>query len=147
MSRATTRLSLAQRTSNFTITQACWELRTTAAVRARIMELSIVQATATACSYGFGRPAARGVTPTTPVAFQRDADGADGATTGSLAWGTSPTAPAAYVRRFNSGVNVGLGTIISWPNGLMIPVSASFVIFNITTAVAIDVNCFIDESN
>lgn len=61
--------SVAIRTTNLTITQASAEIRTTAAVKARLLEISVVQATGTAQSLGFGRPAAIGVTPGTISTF------------------------------------------------------------------------------
>lgn len=138
--------SLAQRSSNLTITQAQWALLCTAGVKCRILELSVVQATGTAQSLGFGRPAVAGVTPGTTSTFQRD-DSADPAcvTTASLTFGTSPTAPATYHRRWNSAATIGVGFVMTFPRGLIVPVSGSFVIFNITTAVACDICCAIDE--
>jgi hypothetical protein len=66
-------------------------------------------------------------------------------TTTNLTWGTSPTAPANYLRRWNSAATVGVGIVWTFPRGVIIPVSASFVTFNITAAVAMDVNIAIDE--
>lgn len=138
--------SIAVRTSNVTISNANQEIRTTAAVKARILEISVVQVTGTAQSQGFGRPAAQGVTPGTTSTFQRD-DSADPAcvTTTNLTWATSPTAPTNYHRRWNSAATIGVGIVLTFPRGLVIPVSASFVSFNITTAVAMDINIAIDE--
>lgn len=138
--------SIAVRTTNVTIANANQEIRTTAAVKARILEISVVQVTATAQSQGFGRPAVQGVTPGTISTFQRD-DTADPAcvTTTNLTWGTSPTAPTSYHRRWNSAATIGVGIVLTFPRGLVIPVSASFVTFNITAAVAMDVNIAIDE--
>ena len=62
---------LAARTSSGTSAAAAWEIRTSANVRARIMELGVFLAAATASTYGLGRPAAIGVTPTSPVDFFR----------------------------------------------------------------------------
>ena len=138
--------SVAVRTSNLTINQASLELRTTAAVKARVLETSIIQATGTAQSIGFGRPAAIGVTPGTTSTFQRD-DTADPAcvTTVAATWGTSPTAPTTYHRRWNSAATIGVGIVWTFPRGVIVPVSASVVVFNITAAVACDVNMAIDE--
>lgn len=138
--------SVAVRTSNLTINQASLELRTTAAVKCRVLEASIIQATGTAQSLGFGRPAAQGVTPGTISTFQRD-DSADPAcvTTVNATYGTSPTAPTTYLRRWNSAATIGVGIVWTFPRGVVVPVSASLVIFNITTAVACDVNLAIDE--
>lgn len=138
--------SIAVRTSNVTIANANCELRTTAGVKCRVLEYSLIQLTGTASSYGFGRPAAQGVTPGTTSTFQRD-DSADPAcvTTVSLTWGTSPTAPTSYHRRTNTAATVGVGIVWTFPAGLVVPVSASLVCFNITATVATDSNWAIDE--
>lgn len=138
--------SVAIRTTNLTITQASAEIRTTAAVKARLLEISVVQATGTAQSLGFGRPAAIGVTPGTISTFQSD-DSADPAcvTTQNASWATSPTAPTVYHRRWNSAATIGVGFVMTYPRGIIIPVSASFVVFNITAAVANDLSVAIDE--
>lgn len=138
--------SVAIRTSNLTITQASAELRTTASVKARVLELALIQATGTAQSLGLGRPAAQGVTPGTTSTFQRD-DSNDPAcvTTVSATWATSPTVPATFMRRWNSAATIGVGIIWTFPRGLIIPVSASLVVWNITAAVATDLNMAIDE--
>ena len=138
--------SVAIRTSNLTITQASAEVRTTAAVKARVLETSIIQATGTAQSLGFGRPAALGITPGTTSTFQRD-DSADPAcvTTIAATWGTSPTAPTTYHRRWNSAATIGVGIVWTFPRGVIIPVSGAVVVFNITAAVASDLNLAIDE--
>ena len=138
--------SVAVRTTNVTITNANQEIRTTAAVKARILELSLVQVTGTAQSQGLGRPAAQGVTPATTSTFQRD-DPADPAcvTTTNLTWATSPTAPTIYHRRWNSAATIGVGIVWTFPRGLTLAVSASVVTFNITAAVAMDVSIAIDE--
>lgn len=138
--------SLALRTSNTTINNANVELRTTAGVKCRVLEFSLIQVTGTASSYGLGRPAAQGVTPGTTSTFQRD-DSADPVcvTTLNLTWGTSPTAPSSYHRRTNTAATVGVGIVWTFPAGLIVPVSASLVCFNITATVALDVNFAIDE--
>jgi hypothetical protein len=139
--------SLGLRTTNLTITQACWELRSPATVRPKVLELSIIQATGTAQSLGLGRPQAQGVTPVN-VLFQCD-DLLDGGGTSvmnaSLSWATSPTVPLIFHRRWNSAATIGVGMVWTFPRGLVLPVSASLVIWNITTAVACDVNCVLDE--
>jgi len=138
--------SIGVRTSNLTITQACLEIRTTAAVRATLLELSIVQATGTAQSLGFGRPQAIGVTPGTTSTFIRDEPGAPVCvTTTALTWGTSPTVPLVFARRWNSAATIGVGVIWTFPRGFVIPVSSSAVVWNITTALASDINVAIDE--
>lgn len=138
--------SAAVRTSNVTIANANCELRTTAGVKCRVLEHSLISLTATAASFGFGRPAAQGVTPGTTTTFQRD-DSGDPAcvTTLNLTWGTSPTAPTNYHRRTNTAATIGVGIVWSFPAGLVVPVSSSLVNFNITASVATDSNWAIDE--
>jgi hypothetical protein len=138
--------SLALRTSNFTSTQSSCELRTTAGVPCKVLEVSMVQATATAQTLGIGRPNAVGVTPATTSTFQRDDPNHPACvTTISLTWGTSPTAPLNYFRRWNSAATIGVGMIFTFPRGLSVNVSSSLVVQNISTAVATDVNFAIDE--
>lgn len=138
--------SLALRTTTFTTTtSACWELRTASSLRPRILELSIIQATGTAETIGLGRPQAIGITPVN-VLFQVD-DPADqpSLNNASLSWGTSPTVPLIFHRRWNSAATVGVGIVWTFPRGLVIAVSNSLVLWNITTTVACDVNCVTDE--
>jgi hypothetical protein len=138
--------SIAVRTTNVTINNAAVQFYTTASVKARVLELSLVQVTGTASSYGFGRPAALAITPGTTALFQRD-DSADPAcvTNSALTWGTSPTAPTVYHRRWNSAATIGVGIVWTFPRGVIVPVSGAVVVFNITATVALDVNCAIDE--
>lgn len=137
--------SLALRTTNFTITQASWELRTGAGNRPKVLEVSLIQATATAQSLGLGRPQAIGLTPVN-VLFQAD-DPGDPASVqnASLSWATSPTVPLIFHRRWNSAASIGVGIVWTFPRGLVVPVSSSIVLWNITTAVALDINCAVDE--
>lgn len=138
--------SIALRTTNVTIANANCELRTTAGVVCRVLEFSIITATGTATSFGFGRPAAQGVTPATTSTFQRDNAGDPACvSTVSLTWATSPTAPTNYHRRTNTAATIGVGIVWSFPAGLQVPVSSSLVCFNITAAVAADVNFAVDE--
>ncbi len=137
--------SLGLRTTNLTITQACWELRTASTNRPKVLEISIIQVTGTAQSLGLGRPQAIGITPVN-VLFQAD-DPGDPASiqNASLSWGTSPTVPLIFHRRWNSAATIGVGIVWTFPRGLVVPISSSLVIWNITTALACDVNCALDE--
>jgi hypothetical protein len=138
--------SCAIRTSNLTITAASAEIRSAAGTRPKILEVSIIQSVGTAQSLGLGRPAAIGVTPGTTSAFQPD-DPGDAASTVTMAasWATSPTAPVVYHRRWNSAATIGVGIVWTFPRGLVIPVSSSIVVFNITAAQASDLNVALDE--
>jgi hypothetical protein len=138
--------SLGQRTTTFTTTTtANVEWRSASSVRPKVLEISYISATATAQSIGLGRPQAIGVTPVN-VLFQADDPGDAAATTaGSLSWATSPTVPLIFHRRWNGAATIGVGIVWTFPRGLVIPVSSSLVLWNITTTVASDVNCVIDE--
>lgn len=138
--------SLALRTTNFTSSQACVEIYTPSTTSCTIFEISIFQATATASTYGLGRPAAQGITPVA-VPFQAESSTSDPASlvNASLSWGTSPTAPAQYLRRANSAASIGPVTVWTFPKGLYLPPSASLVIFNVTTTDASDINFVINQ--
>lgn len=140
------RYTLSVRTSNVTIANACFELRTTATQRIRIMEIGITLAAAAASTFGLGRPAAIGVTPTSPVTvLPEDPADATGASTTALAWGTGPTAPTAFLRRIGLPATIGAGIIWQWQNGLIVPVSSSMVLWNITATGVADLYIVVDE--
>ncbi len=139
--------SLSQRTTATSSASASWEIRTTSANKPKAMEIGISQNAATAGVYGLGRPAAIGVTPTTPVTFLDEADGGGpaGNTTAAVAWGTGPTVPTNFFRRLTCPATIGAGVIWTFPRGLGIPVSASIIIWIIATAPVCDVWAVLDE--
>jgi len=135
-------VTLGVRTVDGTDAAAAWEIRTAATPgRVKIMELGFFLAAATASTYGLGRPAAIGITPTTPVDFLVE-DPADviaaNVALSALAWGTGPTAPAAFLRRITLPATIGTGVIWTWPRGLVIPVSSSIVLWNLGTNGVVD---------
>jgi hypothetical protein len=138
--------ALGLRTTDTTINEAAVEIYTPATLAVRIMEIGITQSVATACCWGLGRPAAQGLTPV-PVLFLPEQNTADPAakTSASLSWGTSPTAPTQYLRRAFTMAVAGSGVVWTFPRGLILPPSASLVIFNVTATVASDVYIVIDE--
>ena len=139
------RSMLAVRTTNLTALQGCFEIRTPATTRARVVQIGIIQTAATAQSLGFGNPAANGITPTN-VAFQRT-DPGDPASlvTGAIAWATPPTAPTIFMARWNSAANIGEGIIWDFVPGVIIPISDTVSVHNITASVANDITAVIDE--
>lgn len=136
--------SQAQRTTGLTIANANFGIYSPATVRPAVLEYSLVQATATAQSIGLGRPATAG-TPTGPILFQQD-DGADPASVvnGHITWSVQPTAPAVFMKRWNGAATIGVGRVWTFPRGIVIPVSSAFVAWNITAAVAMDVEAIVD---
>ncbi len=138
--------SLANRTTNITIANACLEIRTAATDRPRIMEIGIFLAAATASTFGLGRPQAIGITPTTPViVLQEDPGDPVGTVQTALAWGTGPTVPLQFLRRISLPATIGTGVIWTFPRGLIIPISSSIVIWNITATGVVDIHVVIDE--
>jgi len=135
-------LNLAVRTSNGTIAEGAWEIITGATPgRARLMELGVFLAAATASTFGLGFPQAVGITPTSPVDFE-PVDGDDvlasGVVQSALAWGTSPTVPAKFLRRISLPATIGTGVIWTFGNGIVIPVSSSIVLWNIAANAVVD---------
>lgn len=111
---------------------ALWEIRTDASNRAWVTELQLSGSFPTTTDrFGIGRPAAIGITPTTPVTWLSDDDAAPaGSIQSALAWGTGPTAPANFFRRTTVFGNFVI--IASFPRGLVIAVSSSLVVWTIT---------------
>ena len=142
------RLSLAVRTSQETDAKTCWEIITGATPgRAKIYEIGITLAAATVSTFGLGRPAAKGVTPTSPVNFQVEDPNdilASGVVQSALAWGTDPTIPANFFRRMSLPATVGVGVIWSFPKGLVIPVSSSIVIWNLSAVAVADMYAVVE---
>jgi len=140
--------TLGVRTSAGTAAAAAWEIRAAATPgRARLMELGFFLAAATASQYGLGRPAAIGDTPTSPVDFLPEDPNnvlASGVIQSALAWGTGPTVPTAYLRRIYLPATIGTGVIWTWPDGLVIPVSGSLVLWNIGTNGVVDAYAVIE---
>jgi len=122
------------------------EIRTTATERAKILEITITMAAATASLFGIGRPQAIGVTPTTPVTvIPEDFAEPAGSTQTALAWATPPTVPLFFFRRINLPATIGAGRVITFPRGLVIPVSSSLVIWNLAANGVSDIDIVLDE--
>ena len=138
--------SVAVRTTGVTNATAAWEIRTAATDRGYVMEIGVFMAAATASTYGIGRPAAIGVTPTSPVTvIAEDPGNPAGTVTSALAWGTGPTAPATFFRRISLPATIGTGVIWTFPRGLVIGVSNSIVLWNLATNGVVDAYAIIDE--
>ena len=138
--------SMASRTSNVTTAAANYEIRTTATDRPRVMEIGISLVTAAATVIGIGRPAAIGITPTSPqTVLAEDTGDPVGTVTTAMAWATGPTVPVNFLRRWSFPGTIGAGVILTFPRGLVIPISSSIVIWNILGGATLDVNVVIDE--
>ena len=135
-------LSLGVRTVDGTAAKASWEIRTAATPgRAKVLEIGFFLVAATASQIGLGRPAAIGITPTTPVNFLPEDPNdviASGVVQSSLAWATGPTVPTAFLRRISLPATIGTGVIWTFPKGITIPVSSSLILWNVGTNSLLD---------
>jgi len=138
--------TIARRTTNVTSGQSAHTIYTTTTDRAAILEAGIFMAAATASLFSLGRPAAAGITPTSPVLLLAEDPAVPAATTNSaLAWGTSPTSPTTDLRKWSSSAQIGQGVIFTFPRGMIIAVSSSFVLQNLATNGVVDSHFVIDE--
>lgn len=150
--------SRGDRTSNITTANACYEIIAGAA-GAEILELGIFAATANATIIGIGRPAAIGITPTTPLLVQANIVGDPaGITSTAMAWGTGPTVPAHFLRRIGLPATIGAGYTVLFthlmsrqvvPAGssrLIIPPNGSIVLWNILGGATLDVHVVVSEN-
>lgn len=138
--------SLANLTTGTGTGAAALELRTTSTDRVYVREIGAFLNAATASIFGLGRPAAIGVTPTSPITWLAE-DPADAAGTAqtALAWGTGPTAPTNFFRRINLPATIGAGFILLFPRGLVIAVSSSIVLWNLSAVSAVNAHVMGDE--
>jgi hypothetical protein len=132
---------LGWRTSNVTSANAAVEIIGSNTTRTKVYEIGLTLVTAVATVLGLGRPAAIGVTPgTTSLVQAEDPAEVAGITSIALTWGTSPTAPSIYLRRF-AGSAIGQGVIWTFPKGIVLNTSGitrNLVLFNITGGATLD---------
>lgn len=138
---------IAQRTSNTTNANANWEIRSTSGNKPKILTCGLTQNAATAGVYGVGRPGAIGITPTSPqtVVDEGDGNAPTGLTTVAVAWGTGPTVPTNFNRRYSCAATIGVGFAENFPWGFSLPVSGSIVFWNLATTPVCDVYVTVDE--
>lgn len=138
---------LAQRTTATAAASASWEVRSASTNKPRIMETGISQVTAVAGGYGWGRPGAIGVTPTSPqnAVAEMDAAAPTSLSTAAVAWGTGPTVPTNFNRRLTCAATIGVGAILTFPRGMDMIVSSSLIWWIIALAPVCDVWAVIDE--
>lgn len=84
-----------------------------------IREIGVTNTTGVAAEIGLGRPAAIGVTPATEVTVQAtdSEDTIAGHTVVAQSWGTIPTIPGTFMRRFTLQSIIGAGVIWVWNPG------------------------------
>ena len=126
---------------------AAVELIAGASKACKVTEIGIALVNATASTFGLGRPAAKGITPTTPVFLLNPLGGDPGAVRASLAvaWGTGPTIPAAFFRQCSLPATVGAERVWSFAKGLYVPANGSLILWTLTTVSIADVYFTIEE--
>ena len=141
------RLSGGQRTTNATDNQAPIELINGEDFSVVVREIELVNGAATAVKLEMGRPAAKGVTPTTPVALQYESPRSTSTSlvTTALAWGTSPTPPTIPLRRAVLGAAIGSRVVWEFPEGIPLAPAETLVISNDGTGQVLDVNFVVEH--
>lgn len=137
--------TLASRTSSGTTGTAAWEL-IAGTVGCRVKQIQVTLAAATASTYGLGKPAAVGITPTSPVQFLDARGGAYPLLSkAALAWGTGPTLPAQFMRRVGFPNVITSSILWVFENELYIPAGGSIVLWNLGTNGVVDISADISE--
>jgi hypothetical protein len=116
----------------------------------KVREIGIILVNATASVFGLGRPAAKGITPTTPVSLLDLANGDPNANASKLAvaWGTGPTIPAAFFRQCSLAAVAGATLNPPWQfakNSFVIPVGGTIILWTVTTVSIADIYFTVDE--
>jgi len=138
--------SISRRTTVVASGSAAHTIYTPAGARVSLLEAGIFMAAATASTYSLGRPAANGVTPTSPVLLLAEDPASPASTVNSaLAWTTSPTSPTDSLRRWASPATIGTGVIFTFPRGVVIAISSNFVLQNLAANGVADSYFTLDE--
>lgn len=115
----------------------------------RLMEVGICIVNATASVFALGRPAAIGITPTTPVNLvpHNSASAPSAKASLAVAWGTGPTLPAAFFRSVGLSATAGASLNPSWKfdNGIWVPPAGTIIIWTLSTVSIADIYFSISE--
>lgn len=113
----------------------------------RVFGIKVCVASAVLTVLGVGRPAAQGITPTTPTTFPCiDGDASVKSQSKiALAWATSPTAPATFFDRVSTTAAIGFIRDFLFPQGIWIPANGSLTLHNITGGAVLDATVDIQE--
>jgi hypothetical protein len=139
--------SLSQRTTVTTIAAASWAALSPATNEAAVMEFGYFNGAATACVVGLGRTA-NTPTLTGGVAFLAEDEGRPtGLTQSAVAFGTAPTVPTQFFRRFSLAALVGAAAVFTFPRGITLAAAgAAICAWNITAnSAVVDIHCVVDE--
>lgn len=139
--------SLAQRTTVTTIAAASHAFLAPATNKPMLMEWGYFNGAATACVAGLGR-SANVPTLTGGVAFlAEEFNGPTGLTQGAVAFGTAPTVPAQFFRKFSLAALIGAAVVYTFPRGIHLPAGGqAMVAWNITAnSAVVDIHAVVDE--
>ena len=95
----------------------------------QLLEIGVSTTAAQACTIGIGRPAAAGITPGGIVNLQHPAAGVAGSSALATSWGTAPTSPTTFWRRYSFPASVGASVVWTFPAGQMPLVNANMVLY------------------
>lgn len=143
------------RTSATSSGVAAVELIAGAGKACKVREIGIAIVNATASTFALGRPAALGITPTTPV-FLLDPLGGDSAAVRAslaVAWGTGPTIPASFMRQCSLPATAGAERIWKFEGrnfsansgGILVPAGGSLILWTLSAVSIADVYFVIEE--
>jgi hypothetical protein len=139
--------SLALRTTVTTISAASWCMLSPSTNEAGLMEWGYFNGAATACVVGLGR-SANTPTLTGGVAFLAEDEGRPaGVTQAAVAFGTAPTVPTQFFRRFSLAALVGAAAVFTFPRGIVLPAAGQGIVaWNITAnSAVVDIHAVVDE--
>ena len=125
--------SLSLNTTVTTTGASAGDLLASATNAPRLMEFGATLGAATASTYGLGRS---GNTPTQTgaVAFQAENPNDPASqTNAAVAFGTAPTVPTQFFRRFGLPGTIGAGFIVTFPRGLILTSAKGFEFWNLAT--------------
>lgn len=113
----------------------------------KLYELNLTISSAVASEFGFGIPAAKGITPTSPISVLETIvpDTSSSITTMATAWGTAPTAPNQFFGHVFLGAFSGAGRCYQFANGVLVPKNSSLVIWAFGTVSVAAIEIAIDE--
>jgi hypothetical protein len=138
------RSSIGRRTSDGTTAAAAIEIISAGVCFVRELQISLAAATAT--TLGVGRPAAAGITPTSPVTSLLEGVATDASKiTTAVAWGTGPTVPASFFRRVGFPATIGSQILWQFKDGIYLSPGQTLVVWNLASNGVIDVTVVVDE--
>lgn len=139
--------SLAQRTTVTTIAAASHAFLAPATNEPALMEWGYFNGAATACVVGLGRTANVPTLTGGVAVLSEDVDRPTGLTQGAVAFGTAPTVPANFFRRFSMAALVGAAVVYTFPRGIVLGAAGSAICaWNITAnSAVVDIHFVVDE--